>query len=151
MESGIKPIGRVCNQVREPRDSGWGQVLSEVRLDPEFAPGLAGLGDFSHAVVVFLMHESRFSPRDHLLRRPQERADMPALGIFAQRAKHRPNPIGITTVAIDRIDGGSMFVRGLDAIDGTPILDVKPHVAAYDAPADTRAPEWIGRLMQGYF
>jgi len=147
----MNAIGRVVNTVRETRDRGWGEVLSELRLSPGFANGLLGLDGFSHAVVVFLMHEAKFHAAEHLRRHPQERADMPLLGIFAQRARHRPNPIGITTVAIERIEGGSVFVRGLDAIDGTPILDIKPHVVSYDSPTDSREPEWVRRLMQGYF
>jgi tRNA-Thr(GGU) m(6)t(6)A37 methyltransferase TsaA len=146
----MNPIGRVVNTVREARDSGWGEVVSELRLSPGFADGLLGLDGFSHAVVVFLMHEAEFRAAEHLRRHPQERADLPLLGIFAQRARHRPNPIGVTTVAIERIEGASVFVRGLDAIDGTPILDIKPHVASYDSPADTREPEWVRKLMQGY-
>ena len=76
---------------------------------------------------------------------------MPVVGIFAQRARHRPNPIGVTTVAIDRLAGDSVYVRGLDAIDGTPVLDVKPHVRAFDSPLEPTEPEWMGRLMEGYF
>jgi len=76
---------------------------------------------------------------------------MPRLGIFAQRARHRPNPIGVTTVTIERVQDGVLTVRGLDAIDGTPVLDVKPHVPVYDAPTRPRVPEWIDRLMAGYF
>ena len=65
--------------------------------------------------------------------------------------RHRPNPIGVTTVAIEDVRDGVLTVRGLDAIDGTPVLDVKPHVPLYDAPPRPSVPEWIGRLMAGYF
>ena len=85
------------------------------------------------------------------MRRPRGRADMPELGIFAQRAKHRPNPIGITAVAVvDRV-GAVLRVRGLDAIDGTPILDLKPYFPEFDRIEAPRVPEWAARLMQGYF
>ncbi len=147
----VNPIGTVFNGVRDAVDANWGDVVSEVRLAPEFASGLVGLEAFSHAVIVFLMHEARFSVGQHLIRHPQERSDMPLVGIFAQRARHRPNPIGITTVAIERVEGGSVYVRGLDAISGTPVLDIKPHVSAYDSPAATGEPEWIRELMRGYF
>lgn len=76
---------------------------------------------------------------------------MPDLGIFSQRARHRPNPIGVTTVEIEGVGRDTLRVRGLDAIDGTPVLDVKPHFPVFDAPTGARVPEWVGRLMVGYF
>src|SRR4051812_43570731 len=99
----MRPIGVVKNAVHEAGEAAWGGVVSEIELRPELADGLAGLEAFSHVVVVFLMHEARFDPDAHLRRRPRDRDDMPALGIFAQRAKHRPNPIGVTTVAVERL------------------------------------------------
>jgi tRNA (adenine37-N6)-methyltransferase len=147
----FKPIGTVFNRVREAVDSSWGEVDSEIRIVPELASGVVGLGAFSHALVVFLMHQAEFTPAKHLTRHPQDRSDVPLVGIFAQRARHRPNPIGVTTVQIERIERGSVHVRGLDAIDGTPVLDIKPHVVAYDSPSNPREPEWMGTLMRGYF
>jgi len=147
----LQPIGVVRNDVKEPKDEDWGSVVSQIRLDPALADGLLELQHFSHAVVVFLMHEARFEPAAHLTRHPRDREDLPLVGIFAQRARHRPNPIGITTVRIERVERGTLVVRGLDAIDGTPVLDVKPHVPAFDAPAHPRVPEWMERLMTGYF
>jgi tRNA (Thr-GGU) A37 N-methylase len=76
---------------------------------------------------------------------------MPLVGTFAQRARHRPNPIGVTTAELKRVEGASLFVRGLDAIDGSPVLDVKPHVPAFDSPGHARVPDWMSRLMEGYF
>lgn len=76
---------------------------------------------------------------------------MPAVGIFAQRAKDRPNPIGITAVRILAVTGNAVTVRGLDAIDGTPVLDLKPYYPAYDLVVDASVPEWVTRLMEGYF
>lgn len=147
----VRPIGVVSNSVTEPRDEGWGTVVSEIRLRPELAEGLKGLADFSHAVVVFLLDRATFDPAAHLLRHPRDRPDLPRLGIFAQRTRHRPNAIGVTTVAIERVQDGVLTVRGLDAIDGTPVLDIKPHFPVYDAPKRPRVPEWTDRLMKGYF
>lgn len=76
---------------------------------------------------------------------------MPEVGIFAQRAKDRPNPIGITAVQIVEVLPDCLVVRGLDAIDGTPVLDIKPYVPAYDRVAEAKVPEWADRLMDGYF
>ena len=84
-------------------------------------------------------------------RRPQGRADMPEVGLFAQRARHRPNPIGVTAVKLLRRDRNRLFVEGLDAINGTPVLDVKPYVPAYDTVEAARIPDWATRLMERYF
>jgi len=147
----IEPIGVVRNGVMGTRDEEWGRVVSEIQLRPELADGLRGLEQFSHVLVVAFLHEARFDAVTHLNRRPRDRSDMPVVGIFAQRARHRPNPIGITTVELKRVEGASLFVRGLDAIDGTPVLDVKPHVPEFDSPPHPRVPEWVERLMEGYF
>jgi tRNA-Thr(GGU) m(6)t(6)A37 methyltransferase TsaA len=147
----LEPIGVVRNLASHATDENWGAVVSEVRLKPEFSGGLSGLDGFSHALVVFLMHQARFDPQSHLLRRPRDREDMPLLGIFAQRAKHRPNPIGVTVARIVKTEPSSLFVEGLDAIDGTPVLDIKPHVPVFDAPGNPWVAEWMDRLMSGYF
>lgn len=76
---------------------------------------------------------------------------MPLVGIFAQRAKDRPNPIGITAVSLLSVTSDSVFVRGLDAIDGTPVLDLKPYYPQYDCMDGAIVPEWVVRLMEGYF
>jgi len=76
---------------------------------------------------------------------------MPEVGIFAQRARHRPNPIGVTAVKLLRREGNRLVVQGLDAINGTPVVDVKPYVPPFDAVESPRVPEWITRLMEGYF
>ncbi|HBA40826.1 MAG TPA: tRNA (N6-threonylcarbamoyladenosine(37)-N6)-methyltransferase TrmO [Deltaproteobacteria bacterium] len=106
---------------------------------------------FSHIIVIFFMHQSTFDLAADLVRRPRERPDMPLVGAFAQRAKHRPNPIGITTVHLIEVKGNVLKVKGLDAIDGTPVLDIKPYVPAFDSVPNARIPQWVERLMEGYF
>jgi tRNA-Thr(GGU) m(6)t(6)A37 methyltransferase TsaA len=147
----IQQIATVRSPVTEGVDENWGEVVSELHVDPRFAAGLRALDGFSHALVVFYMHQSSFDPATDLVRRPRGRDDMPEVGIFGQRAKHRPSPIGITAVEIVGVDGPLLRVRGLDAIDGTPVLDVKPYVPAFDVRAGARVPEWMDRLMTGYF
>lgn len=147
----LQPIGVVRNGVLDSTDENWGAVASEIQLRPEFAPGLRGLEAFSHVVIVFFMHAADFNPDQHLVRRPRGQADMPLLGIFAQRARHRPNPVGVTTARLERVEGSSLFVVGLDAIDGTPVLDIKPHVPVFDSAEKPSVPEWVDRLMRGYF
>jgi tRNA-Thr(GGU) m(6)t(6)A37 methyltransferase TsaA len=145
------PIGYVESPILEEQDENWGDVESIIHLDPSFGSGLQGLEEFSNVIVIFYMHKASFHSEKDLIRRPRGRMDMPELGIFAQRAKHRPNPIGITTVKIIKIDENTLTVQGLDAINGTPILDLKPFVLQFDYPSDSFHPEWIDRLMEGYF
>jgi tRNA-Thr(GGU) m(6)t(6)A37 methyltransferase TsaA len=147
----IDPIGVVRNAVPNETDEEWGSVVSEIVLHPELAGGLQGLESFSHVVVVYLMHTAQFDLQKHLVRRPRNRSDMPLLGMFAQRSCHRPNPIGVTTVLIENIQNGTLTVRGLDAIDGSPVLDIKPHLRIFDAPTGNIEPEWTERLMTNYF
>jgi len=101
--------------------------------------------------VIAWLHGASFEPARHLVRRPRGQADMPELGIFAQRAKNRPNPLGVTVVELVAVEPDGIRVRGLDAIDGTPIVDLKPYFPEFDSARDARVPEWVGRLMRGYF
>jgi tRNA-Thr(GGU) m(6)t(6)A37 methyltransferase TsaA len=146
-----EPIGTVKSPVMEGVDSDWGKVESEIQIKEEYAAGLTGLDAFSHIIVVFEMHKSSFSAGSDLVRRPQGREDMPLTGIFAQRAKHRPNPIGVTSVRLLGVAGNILKVRGLDAIDGTPVLDIKPYFPQFDRVDAPHAPQWVDRLMQDYF
>jgi tRNA-Thr(GGU) m(6)t(6)A37 methyltransferase TsaA len=145
------PIGIVKSAVTEGVDEGWGKVVSEIHIDKEFEPGLTGIDSFSHIIVIFEMHRSSWTPENDLVRRPQGREDMPPAGIFAQRAKHRPNPIGVTSVRLLGIEGNVLRVQGLDAIDGTPVLDIKPYFPQFDRVDSPAAPEWVDRLMTDYF
>lgn len=147
----ITPIGVVHTDVKDAVDTHWGKVVSEIHLREDLVSGLQGLEDWSHLVVIFLMHETQFDPEAHLVRRPQEREDMPEVGIFAQRARHRPNRIGITAVRLLGTEGAVLKVKGLDAIDGTPVLDIKPYAPVYDGVTEPLVPSWFIRLMQGYF
>jgi tRNA-Thr(GGU) m(6)t(6)A37 methyltransferase TsaA len=147
----LRPIGRVHSPVSEPVDLDWGRVESRIVLEPEYCAGLRGLDGFSHVLVVAFLHGAAFEASRHLLRRPRGRADLPEVGIFAQRAKDRPNPIGISVVPLVAVEPDGIAVRGLDAIDGTPVLDVKPHFPAFDAPEGAFVPDWVAHLMAGYF
>jgi tRNA (adenine37-N6)-methyltransferase len=147
----VEPVAVVRSPVTQTEvDEGWGSVESELHFTPALAPGLRGLEEFSHAIVVFWMTHA-FDPARDLERRPRGREDMPERGIFAQRGKQRPNPIGVTVVEVLSVAGGVVRVRGLDAIDGTLVIDLKPFVPAFDRAAAVRVPEWMERLMQRYF
>ena len=86
-----------------------------------------------------------------MLRRPRGMEDMHEVGVFAQRTKFRPNPIGVTAVKLLGIAGNVVKVRGLDALDGTPVLDLKPYLPPFDRVDDVKMPPWVGHVMEGYF
>jgi tRNA (adenine37-N6)-methyltransferase len=147
----LTTIGHVVSPVTEQTDVDWGQVTARVVLEPAYRAGLRGLADFSHVIVVTWLHQAAFAPARHLVRRPRGLATMPEIGIFAQRAKDRPNPLGITVVPLLEVTDDGLVVRGLDAIDGTPVVDVKPYYPQYDRAEAPRVPEWVDRLMRDYF
>nr|NIV35109.1 tRNA (N6-threonylcarbamoyladenosine(37)-N6)-methyltransferase TrmO [Anaerolineae bacterium] len=97
------------------------------------------------------LHQARYEREKHLQRRPRNLATMPEVGILSQRAKNRPNPIGVTAVEIMDVGRDFLEVWGLDAIDGTPVLDIKPYYPHFDRVENPRVPEWVNRLMEGYF
>ncbi len=146
----LRPIGWVRSAISEPIDEGWGSVESEIVVESELRNGLRGLDAFSHVLVVTFLHGASFEPARHLVRRPRGLAEMPEVGIFAQRAKDRPNPLGVTCVPLVAVREEGVRVRGLDAIDGTPVLDLKPYFHEFDAAADARSPAWVRALMQDY-
>lgn len=143
MELTLRPIGWVRNRVNEPRSEGWESVESVLELEPEMAPALAGLGGFSHIIVLFWMHQIPEDLRVAGQHHPAKRQDMPSVGTFATRTQLRPNPIGFAIVSLRRVDAPRLYVRGLDAIDGTPVIDIKPYLPPYDSPKDPRVPSWV--------
>jgi len=148
----LTPVGYVRNNVTDPLDSGWGAVESRIVLEPQWAGAFDGLEEFSHIQILTYLHkivaEDRTVPAQ---RRPRGRADMPLLGVCAQRARVRPNPIGLTACAIVKVGAGELIVRGLDAIDGTPVLDIKPYVPLFDRIESPVVPAWAKQLFEDYF
>jgi tRNA-Thr(GGU) m(6)t(6)A37 methyltransferase TsaA len=148
----VRPIGSVRCPVNEMSQGGWAKIDSEIHLDPVYAGGLQGLEGFSHALVVFFLDRAQgFDPAKQLLRRPRGMEDMHEVGVFAQRTKYRPNPIGVTAVTLRGVEGNVIKVRGLDALDGTPVLDVKPYIPPFDRVDDVKLPPWVAHVMEGYF
>ena len=146
----MRPVGYVSNQVVERKDHFWGEDVSTIVLSEEFRGGLTGLADFSHAIILCHLDKAKYIPEKHLLRHPRNRTDLPLLGIFSQRTKDHPNQIGITSVEILSVSDTSITVKGLDAIDGTPVLDIKPYFPVFDR-RDAQTPEWVDILMENYF
>jgi len=147
----LKPIGFVSSSVTEQTDENWGQTTARIVLLPEYADALTGLDGFSHAIIVTFLHQASYKKEKHLKRRPRGLENMPEVGIFSQRAKDRPNPLGITAVEIIKVEDDCLEVKGLDAIDKTPVLDIKPYYPQYDRIDSPKIPEWVNRLMEKYF
>ncbi|MFA5950498.1 MAG: SAM-dependent methyltransferase [Hyphomicrobium sp.] len=149
----IKPIGRVCGGRAVPYDDNWGNSHCRLELDAACfdAEALAGLGDFSHVEVIFVFDRVTDAEIDMGARHPRGRSDWPKVGIFAQRGKNRPNRIGVTICKILQVSGTMIEVVGLDAIDGTPILDIKPVMKEFLPRGVIRQPLWAQELMRNYW
>lgn len=149
----LTPIGHVRGGRADAIDDDWGASRATIALDPDkFShDAFAGLADFSHAEVIFLFDKVPDEKIETGARHPRGRADWPLVGIFAQRGKNRPNRLGLTTCRIVAVDGLTVEVEGLDAIDGTPVLDIKPVMVEFLPRGDVRQPDWSHELMQGYW
>jgi tRNA (adenine37-N6)-methyltransferase len=149
----MQPIGHVRGGRGEPVDDAWDAVEAAIELDPSrLGPdAAAGLDAFSHVEVIFHFDRARPAEINTGARRPRGREDWPMVGILAQRGKDRPNRIGVTVCRILSVDGLSIRVRGLDAIDGTPVLDIKPVMKGFLPRGDIREPDWAAELMRGYW
>lgn len=149
----LTAIGTVTCPRAEAIDDDWGDIESTIELDAEqfTAAVLAGLTDFSHLDVVYVFDQVPVEKINLGARHPRNRDDWPEVGIFAQRAKARPNRLGVTTCELLGVDGLTIRVRGLDAIDGTPVVDIKPHVIEFGPRGEVRQPTWITELMAGYW
>lgn len=142
----VRPIGHVVNGITELGGVRWEEVDSQIVADEAFAPGLDGIEGFSHVIVICYLHKrDRPVPAD-LHVRPENRPDMPLLGVFATRTPKRPNPLAVTAVKLLHRQDKTLTVHGLDVIDGTPVLDIKPYLRNGDLIPDATAPEWIQRF-----
>ena len=148
----ISAIGFVEARRPHAEDDFWGGEESCITLAPEFtAESLQGLSDFSHVEVLFLFHEVELSKIVTGARHPRNNKEWPAVGIFAQRGKNRPNRIGSTVCRVVRVEGVKLFVSELDAINGTPVLDIKPMMAEFLPREEIRQPAWSHELMREYW
>ncbi len=153
MTIALTPIGHVRGGRAEPTDDAWGAVEAEIVLDPAvLGPDAAvGLDAFSHVTVVFVFDRIDPAAVERNARHPRGRQDWPRVGILGQRGSPRPNRLGVTTCALLGVQGMVLRVRGLDAIAGTPVLDVKPHMTGFDPSGAVREPDWAREIMQGYW
>jgi tRNA (adenine37-N6)-methyltransferase len=147
------PVGTVRSTRTKPTDDNWDAERARVELDAaQFPPeALAGLAEFSHVIILFFMDQVDRSTMEKSSRHPRNNPDWPKVGIFAQRGKNRPNRIGIAICRILQVEGPSIYVEGLDAIDGSPVLDVKPWVVEFGPRGPVQQPIWMTELMRGYW
>jgi tRNA-Thr(GGU) m(6)t(6)A37 methyltransferase TsaA len=149
----LEPIGTVVGGRSEAIDDDWGAVDAVIRLDAARfgSEVVAGLAEFSHLCVVFQFHLVDEADVVVGARRPRGNPDWPEVGMFAQRAKMRPNRLGVSNCALLGISGLDLAVRGLDAVDGTPVLDVKPFMVEFEPSGPVHQPAWASELMAGYY
>jgi len=149
----MTPIGYVRGGRQEATKDHWGNNRSRIELDTSrFGPeAVAGLDALSHIEVFFYFHLHADEPVEQGARHPRDRTDWPAVGIFAQRGRMRQNRIGFTVCRIIAVHGTNIEVEGLDAVDGTPVLDIKPYWSGNAPRGPVREPDWAKELMSNYW
>ncbi|MBI1307027.1 MAG: tRNA (N6-threonylcarbamoyladenosine(37)-N6)-methyltransferase TrmO [Bacteroidetes bacterium] len=146
----VQPVAFVRNNRKSPTDDYWGDVLSRIELTDDLpTESLDGIDQFSHLEIVFFMDQSTntITGSEH----PRENPNWPKTGIFAQRKKDRPNHIGLTIVKLIGVENRAIVVSGLDAIDNTPVLDIKPVFREYLPDEEVKQPAWSHDLMKDYW
>lgn len=153
MNISLQPIGFVTKGRNDPVDDNWDEEISVIELDAgALGPdALLGLDQFSHAEILYWFHHPAAETIHTAARHPRGNPDWPRVGILAQRAKNRPNRLGLTTCRILKVEGTVLTVSGLDAIQSTPILDIKPYMSGFAPRGDIREPTWAQELMAGYW
>lgn len=138
----IEPIGFVSSAEHDVARQDWSRVRSQIRLRDGLEAALLGLEDYSHVIVVGWLDQIPHELRERLQAYPAGDERLPLQGALALRGGARPNPIAVTACRLERIEGGTLHLEGLDLVDGTPVLDVKPYIAYYDAVPKAKLPKW---------
>jgi tRNA-Thr(GGU) m(6)t(6)A37 methyltransferase TsaA len=139
----FKPIGFVTSDIGSKQQPGydWCEVVSCIKIDKKYSKALEGLEEYSHIIVIYWLHQAdtaSISLKVH----PSSDKKRSLVGLFASRSPYRPNPVGEKVVKQLRRRDNILWVKGLDAIDGTPVIDIKPYIPDYDSPADAVVPKW---------
>jgi tRNA-Thr(GGU) m(6)t(6)A37 methyltransferase TsaA len=145
-EIAIEPVGVVTNDFDGSVPEGYEDTVSDIVLKPEYSSALDGIDKNSHVVVLFWMHKVGKEARSTLKLHPKGREDLPLIGVFATRSPHRPNPIGIRAVKLLERNNNVLKVQGLDAMNGSPVLDIKPYSLHHDLVKDVKVPPWAKHL-----
>jgi tRNA-Thr(GGU) m(6)t(6)A37 methyltransferase TsaA len=149
----LRPVGLVRGGRSEAEDDNWDAETATIELDASWlsAEALLGLDAFSHAEVVFQFDRLPKSEVVLTARHPRGNPDWPRVGVFAQRGRNRPNRLAVSVCRIVKVEGTRLTVQGLDAIDGTPVLDIKPVMAEFLPRGEVRQPQWSSELMADYW
>jgi tRNA (adenine37-N6)-methyltransferase len=148
----VRPLGVVSSSRDEAIDDDWGPVEATITLvEPLDARAVVGLDQFSHIEVVFLFDQVDPDAVHLGVRHPRNNPDWPEVGVLAQRVKSRPNRLGVSRAELVSVTGTELVVRGLDAIDGTPVLDIKPWMDEFGPRGPVHQPAWATELMAGYW
>jgi tRNA-Thr(GGU) m(6)t(6)A37 methyltransferase TsaA len=140
----IRPIAVVRNNVRDPKPDGWEQVRSDLLFRDDLLDALDGIEQYSHIIVVFSFHRVPEAERTAGRLHPRGDPSLPEQGVLATRSQRRPSGLGVAVVPLLRRRRNVLRVQGLDAIDGTPVLDIKPYLPMYDSVPDAKMPAWAG-------
>ena len=137
----LKAIGIVRNEIKQPTRRKSKDEISEIDIDSNYTESLDNIEEFSHIIVIYWLHKSRSQAPKKV--RPKGNPKHELMGVFATRSPDRPNPIGKSTVKLLERQDNVLKVEGLDAINGTPVLDIKPYIPGYDSVEDAKAPSWM--------
>lgn len=147
----LNPIAWVKNSRKSPLDDHWLNIISEIELDQSMPnEALLGIDQFSHLEIIYYFNQLK---QEDLVfsGHPRGKAEYPLMGILAQRKKDRPNQLGLATVELLAYNGRTLKVKGLDALDGTPVLDIKPVFKEFEPRTSIKQPSWVSDLMQHYW
>lgn len=148
----IEPIAFVKNSRRKAEDDFWGDVISEIVISEKISEeSLKGIEEFSHLEIIFYFHLADLSKINISATHPRENKKYPKVGIFSQRKKARPNLLGTTIVKLLNVNNSILTVEGLDAVNGTPVIDIKPVLKEFLPKEKLRQPEWATELMKDYW
>jgi len=147
----VRAIGYVRSSYAQPQDvhhthTGWTADVSRIELLSRYARGLGGLQGYSHIIVLFRVHRAKE------WKMPKYHNKPPHVKIFATRMPVRPNPIGMSVVELVDFspETGELVVNGLDALDGTPVLDIKPYIPNFDSYTHACLPQWVTEHLDRY-
>ncbi len=139
----LRPIGFAKNNIKKPRFGNFANEISEIILNKKFIKALNGIDNYSHLIIVYWMDKIKSYD---IIHRPQGNPSVPVVGIFACRCAQRPNPIAISIVKLVEHKGNKIKVKGLDALNDTPVIDIKPYWPQYDKVGNEKIPEWVDKL-----
>ena len=152
MQIFIQPIAKVNNNRKDIEDDNWGTVISTIELAENMSESsLEGINEFSHLEIIFFFDKVADDNIQFEARHPRNNKEYPKVGIFAQRGKNRPNKLGVTIVELLESNNKKLIVKGLDAIDGTPIIDIKPVMKEFLPKGEVKQPDWSISLMERYW